>query len=115
MGCGQSQSTNSPEAKAADSFKETADSVKANEGFDANEKIIGFWTDGSSENATMYIQQDSVFYTDRLASYPYYTDSNYIYIKFEDAVFTARLSWLQDTLVFTDQDSITTKFTRFRK
>ena len=86
----------------------------ATKSIDSNDKLIGVWTDGSTENASIEIGRDSIFYVDRLASYPYSVDSDIISIKYSDFVYKVLVSWRQDTLVFTDQDGVPTKFTRFR-
>jgi hypothetical protein len=114
FGCGSNEGKSSSQLETQDSFERVSHRVKASEGMDANEKIIGLWTDGSSENASFKIGKDSVYYVDKFISYPYYTDdSDSIHIKFEDYIFSAHLSWHGDTLVFTDQDNVATKYTRF--
>jgi hypothetical protein len=111
-GCGSNIGNSN--STAADTSRPVIANNIATKSMDSNEKLIGVWTDGSTENASIEIGRDSIFYVDRLASYPYSVDSNTISIKYSDFVYKALVSWRQDTLVFTDQDGVPTKLTRFR-
>lgn len=76
------------------------------------ERILGAWTDGNSENATFYIRTDSVYYTDHFASYKYELRNDSIHIHYPGLDYAAKLSFLNDTMIFTSHSGIS-KFWKF--
>lgn len=48
------------------------------------EMIMGVWTDGGSENASLSIDSDSIFYVDAFEIYHYKISADSIIIDFED-------------------------------
>jgi hypothetical protein len=78
------------------------------------EKLLGAWTDGSSENATFTFEKDSIFYTDEMVSYPYSLTGDSLIITYPDMSFQGRAYFINDTLVLSDPEFGTTKYTRFK-
>ena len=77
-------------------------------------QILGAWTDGKYENATFDIQQDSIFYTDEMVSYPYTLKGDSITIRYPDMSFMGVVYFIKDTLVLSDPEFGTTKYYRFK-
>ena len=78
------------------------------------EKLLGVWTDGSSDNATFAIEKDSIFYTDEMVSYPYSLRGNSLTITYPDMSFQGIAYFINDTLVLSDSEFGITKYTRFK-
>jgi hypothetical protein len=75
--------------------------------------LAGVWTDGSSENATLDIRKDSIYYVDQSASYKYSLSNDSIKIIYPDWTFTGAVIFNKDTLVMASEDG-TTKYWKFK-
>ncbi|HZH95694.1 MAG TPA: hypothetical protein VEY06_07405 [Flavisolibacter sp.] len=75
--------------------------------------LSGVWTDGSSENATLDIRKDSIYYVDQSASYKYSLSNDSIKILYPDWTFTGAVIFNKDTLVIASEDG-TTKYWKFK-
>jgi hypothetical protein len=92
-------------AKAQDKARPITETKAFQEG------ILGIWVGHSSVNNTVILKKDSIFSFAWIAKAPYSIDSNSISIG-EGAYYNRfLLSLRQDTLVFTDQDGKTLKYT----
>lgn len=76
-------------------------------------RLLGIWTDGSTENATFAIGTDSIFYVDQMTSFPYTLKGDSLTIVFPDMSFHGNAKFCGDTLVLSDPEFSTTKYTRF--
>jgi hypothetical protein len=77
-------------------------------------RLLGIWTDGSTENATFDIRRDSIFYVDQLTAYRCGLNDDSITINYPDWVFRGNVSFSKDTLVITAGDGIT-KYWKFKQ
>lgn len=66
--------------------------------------LYGFWTDGSSENATFEINQDSIYYIEQFAAYKYTLEDGIIKIHYPDYTFNGRLTFENDELRIVAED-----------
>jgi hypothetical protein len=89
------------------------DQVSPTELIDKNQ-ILGAWTDGSTENATFDISKDSIFYLDEMTSFPYTLKGDSLTIVYPDMSFEGSARLIGDTLVLSDPELGTTKYTRFK-
>ena len=80
--------------------------------FDKNQ-LMGAWTDGSTENATLDIGKDSIFYLDQMTSFPYTLKGDSLTIVYPDMSFRGTAKFSKDTLILNDPEFGTTKYTRF--
>ena len=79
----------------------------------SDSNILGFWTDGSTENASFEISRDSIFYVDAFSSYKYSLSGDTIKIYYSDWTFVETTSFINDTLVISSKDQ-DDKFWRFK-
>jgi len=78
-----------------------------------DKKLVGIWTDGSSENASFEIKNDSIQYLDPFEEYKYERYGDSIIIYYSDFTYKGKISFVKDTLVMkSDEES---KFWRFEK
>jgi hypothetical protein len=116
--CGSSVSTTATDqkSKAIDSSISVENEYKVAKPHSAIQKaqILGAWTDGKYENATFDIQQDSIFYTDEMVSYPYTLKGDSITIRYLDVSFMGVIYFIKDTLVLSDPEFGTTKYYRYK-
>jgi hypothetical protein len=77
-------------------------------------QLLGAWTDGSTENATFDISKDSIFYLDEMTSFPYTLQGDSLTIVYPDMSFQGTVKFLGDTLVLSDPEFGTTKYTKFK-
>jgi len=77
-------------------------------------QLLGTWTDGTTENATFDIQKDSIFYVNQLQSYPYRLKGDSLTIHYSDMIFKGKVYFIMDTMVLSDREFGTTKYTRFK-
>ena len=77
-------------------------------------KILGVWTDGSTENATFDIGKDTIFYVDQLEGYKYFINKDSIRINYSDWTYTGKIRIEQDTLILSSEDGIS-KYWKFKK
>lgn len=77
------------------------------------DQLLGAWTDGSTENATFNIGKDSIFYVDEMTSFPYTLKGDSLAIDYPDMSFRGTAKFSGDTLILSDQELGTTRFTRF--
>lgn len=80
----------------------------------SKDKLLGAWTDGSTENATFDIGKDSIFYVEQLEAFPYTLKGDSITIVYPDMSFEGIVFMVGDTLVLSDSEFGTSKFTRFK-
>ncbi|NNV55172.1 hypothetical protein [Limnovirga soli] len=80
----------------------------------ANNKLLGIWSDGSSENATFIIKSDSVYYVDQFKSYKYVLNDDSIKIIYPDWIYAAKVIFKNDTLILESEDG-TSEFLKFKK
>ena len=78
------------------------------------DKLLGIWTDGSTENATFDIQQDSILYVDQFVAYRYSLKEDSITINYPDWIFSGQVSFAKDTLVISSEDG-QTKYWKFEQ
>ena len=78
------------------------------------DRLLGIWTDGSTENATFNIQRDSIFYVDQLIAYKYNVKEDTITINYADWAFKGKASFIKDTLVIASEDG-QTKYWKFKQ
>ena len=111
----QNESTNEEhDSNVKSSFiKETPDDTLKHAAFEKG-ILLGAWTDGSSENATFIIEKDSIFYADEMISYPYSLRGDSLTITYPDMSFQGIAYFISDTLVLSDSEFGTTKYTRFK-
>lgn len=69
-----------------------------------NNKLIGIWTDGRTENATFDIRKDSIYYVEQMKSYRYSTRGDSIKIYYEDYTFNANVYFIKDTLAISSEE-----------
>jgi hypothetical protein len=77
-------------------------------------RLLGAWTDGSSENVTFNIGKDSIFYLDEMTSFPYTLKNDSLTIVYPDMSFQGTAQFAGDTLILSDPEFGTTKYTRFK-
>lgn len=77
-------------------------------------RLLGAWTDGSGENATFDIGKDSIFYLDEMTSFPYTLKADTLTIIYPDMSFQGTAKFLGDTLILSDPEFGTTKYTKFK-
>ena len=118
MGCnpGQNAKTIQDSSITKDTFPQVQqvsiqvdDNVKKNRSL----KLLGIWTDGSSENATFDIRKDSIYYVDQFATYNYSLSGDSIKIFYPDWTFTGAISFTKDTMIIASNDG-TTKYWKFK-
>jgi hypothetical protein len=114
FGCNSSQSSSTVEQDSI--LTKTALHPIHSEGKSSVDKaqILGTWTDGSTENATFDIQEDSIFYVEEMQSYPYSLSRDTMSIRYPDMSFKGKVYFITDTMVLTDAESGTTKYIRFK-
>jgi hypothetical protein len=66
--------------------------------------LLGLWTDGSSENATFEIRQDSVYYVEQFEAYKYALEDGIIKIHYPDHMFKGRLTFENDEIKIVAED-----------
>ncbi|MDI1355281.1 MAG: hypothetical protein PSX36_10195 [bacterium] len=70
-------------------------------------RLLGAWTDGNSDNATFWIDNDSIHYVEHFNGYKYRLHSDSIEINYTDMMYFAAISYNGDTLIWTsDHDSV---------
>ncbi|MBX9781005.1 MAG: hypothetical protein K2X26_11720 [Chitinophagaceae bacterium] len=79
-----------------------------------NKSILGIWTDGTTDNATFDIREDSIYYVDQLKTYKYFIDKDTIQINYSDLIYKAKIEIRNDTLMFINEDGAS-KFWHFKK
>jgi hypothetical protein len=77
-------------------------------------KILGIWTDGTTDNAAFEIRKDSIFYVDQLLTFKYSIDKDSIQINYNDWVFKSKIFIQKDTL-FLSSEFDTSKYWHFNK
>jgi hypothetical protein len=77
-------------------------------------QLYGAWTDGSTENASFFIEKDSIFYMDQMTSYPYSLKGDSLTIVYPDMIFQGIAGFSGDTLILRDSEFGTSKYTRFK-
>ncbi|QNP53509.1 hypothetical protein [Hymenobacter qilianensis] len=77
-----------------------------------NSKILGAWTNNSSENAIFDIRKDSIYYVDDLISYKYSMNRDSIKIDYLDWAFVGAVSFARDSLIISSKDGVT-KYWKF--
>jgi hypothetical protein len=116
--CNSSISTTPPDqnSKAIGSGTPVESELKVAKSLNGIQKaqILGAWTDGKYENATFDIQQDFIFYTDEMVSYPYTLKGDSLKIRYPDMSFMGAVYFIKDTLVLRDPEFGTTKYYRFK-
>ena len=78
------------------------------------DRLKGIWTNGSSENGTFDISNDSIYYVDQFTSYKYELFDDTIKIKYPDWTFVGHLNFSGDTLTIESEDGVT-KYWKFKK
>jgi biotin-(acetyl-CoA carboxylase) ligase len=109
VGCGCGHT--SPAKKEVTTHSTEAQTLPKESTINKN-SVLGAWTDGSTENATFDIQQDSIFYVDQFTAYKYSLEGDSITITYPDWVFSGKVSFIKDTLVITSEDG-PTKYWKF--
>lgn len=78
------------------------------------EKIMGIWTNSSTQNAVFDIRKDSIYYVEKFESYKYVLKQDSIQIYYPDFVYTAKLYFIKDTLTMDSKDDGIAKFWKFK-
>jgi len=76
------------------------------------DSILGNWTDGSSDDATIWVTADSICYISHLDKYKYQIQNDSITISFTDKPFIGKMLLKRDTLFWFSKTD-TTKLWRF--
>lgn len=76
------------------------------------DSILGNWTDGSSEDATIMVQADSILYISHLDKYKYTIQNDSIKIYFKDAISICQMRFKADTVLWFSKTD-TTKLWKF--
>ena len=79
-----------------------------------DDKILGIWTDGTTENATFDIRKDSIFYVDQFESYRYLLKKDSINVYYSDYTYSAKVYFKKDTLIMDSKDYGVSKFSKFK-
>lgn len=77
--------------------------------------ILGVWTDGSTENATIEIKPKSIYYVDDFIDYNYKLENDSIEINYLDYIYRARILLKNDTIIMNSKGYNQIKFWRFKK
>ena len=93
-------------------IKQSVDKVDKNAKQNNSKKLIGLWTDGSSENASFEVRKDSIYYIDQFATYLYLFNGDTVKIIYPDWIFTGAVSFSKDTLLIISENG-TTKYWKF--
>ena len=83
-----------------------------NEKQNNSKKLIGVWTDGSSENASFDVRKDNIYYVEQFATYRYSFNGDTVKIFYPDWTFTGAVSFSKDTLLIISENG-TTKYWKF--
>ena len=67
-------------------------------------KVIGVWTDGTTENATFEIDEDSIFYVDNMQRFKYIIKGDSLTIKFDGYDFASKIQKATDDSLILVQD-----------
>lgn len=79
-----------------------------------DKKILGIWTDGTTDNATLDIRKDSIFYVDQFQTYKYSVVNDTIQIYYSDWTYKGKVEYKKDTLIFSSEESVS-KYWKFKK
>ena len=118
LGCKKQESINNVKTKTK---KSTSKSDKINQTeFSKNSgitksKIMGIWTDGSTENATFEINSKSFYYVDDFKDYSYELNKDTIQINYADHVYRAKILLRNDTLIMNSKEYKQAKYWRFKE
>lgn len=78
------------------------------------EKLLGVWTDGSTQNASFLIEKNhSITYIDDGNDYTYSLHGDSITIKSADTIYKEKVSFKADTLILSDKNQ-QLKFWKFK-
>ena len=80
----------------------------------SKDKLFGAWTDGTTENAIFDIGKDSIFYVDQMKAFPYTLTGDSLTIVYPDMSYEGIVSLAGDTLILSNAEFGTSKFTRFK-
>jgi hypothetical protein len=78
-------------------------------------QLLGLWTDGNLDGATIDIKMDSIYYIDENTSYGYSLSGNGISIKYPDYTYKAKISIQEDTLFLYSREYGKFVFWKFKK
>jgi hypothetical protein len=79
-----------------------------------NEKILGIWTDSSSQNALFDIRKDSIYYIEQLQAFPYIVYRDTIKINFGDHVLTGTIRFHKDTMLIASE-GVESKYWKYKQ
>lgn len=79
---------------------------------DNKNKLMGVWGPSINENASFWIQQDSVYYPEHFKSYKYSTKKDSIFIFYEGWIVKAKYSFSHDSLIMRNEDKVE-RYVRF--
>jgi hypothetical protein len=118
LGCKRQESVYSVKTETkkstskSDNIKQSKISKKAEI---SKSKIMGIWTDGSTENATFEIKSKSLYYVDDFKDYSYELKKDTIQINYPDYIYRAEILLRNDTLIMNSKEYKQTKYWRFKE
>jgi len=80
-----------------------------------SKKIIGVWSNGSSENAEFEIKEKTIYYVDQFEDYKYSLIGNHITINYPDYVYDGMIEFKNDTLIMISKKFGTAKYWKFKE
>ncbi len=80
-----------------------------------NKKIVGIWTNGSSDNAVLEIKDKTIYYVDQFEDYKYSLNGNQITINYPDYVYKAMIEFKADTLLMISKEYGKVKYWKFKE
>lgn len=92
---------------------ETKAKLTVSDHYQTINKLKGIWTDGTSENASFDIREDSIFYVEHLETYKYKLIADSIHIYYPDFVYSGKIGFEGDTLILSSEEG-NSKFWRFK-
>lgn len=78
-------------------------------------RIIGIWTNGSTENATFEIKSKTIYYVDDFKDYDYKLKNDTIEIAYPDYVYRAKIEFRNDTLIMNSKEYSPAKYWKFKE
>ncbi|AHM59291.1 hypothetical protein D770_05120 [Flammeovirgaceae bacterium 311] len=100
--------------EAPDSAEFTSKTVAVTPAVEVKKELImGAWTDGSTENATLGIDQDSIFYVDAFEIYHYNIIEDSIIIDLKDRISKIKVTKLSEDSMIWESDMGKSTFWKF--
>ena len=78
------------------------------------DQLIGIWISPQSDNPTLEIGKDSIYYINHDKSYKYVVKEDSIKIYYEDFIYSAKTYFYKDTLVMNSPEDGIAKFSKVK-